>query len=196
MLSICLDTYRTFITIISEWLAVNCSIHSPTHSINFSFQILKMSSVMHFRTAFYVLNKELTNFSYNLSLSFVLTLKSFNKFQKLMILWYCVLSNLFTPSLTALHSYLWYRFSWDLEWNGHSYWSKKKKEEIFGNKVFYSVFVTQHTICVCFSACLCMSSILRQLLDYWLLNILSKETFNLNLNFSVYSSSDISILTL
>lgn len=41
---------------------------------------------MHFRTAFYVLYKGLTNFSYNLSLSFVLTLKSFNKLQKLMIL--------------------------------------------------------------------------------------------------------------
>lgn len=154
MLSICLDTYRTFITIISEWLAVNCSIHSPTHSINFSFQILKMSSMMHFRTAFYVLNKELTNFSYNLSLSFVLTLQSFNKFQKLMILWYWVLSNLFTPSLTALHSYLWYRFSWDLEWNGHSYWSEKKKgRDIWKQGFLFCVCNTTYNMCLFF----CMS---------------------------------------
>lgn len=41
---------------------------------------------MHFRTAFYVLYKGLTNFLYNLTLSFVLNLGSFNKFQKLIIL--------------------------------------------------------------------------------------------------------------
>lgn len=53
-----------------QWLQ-----HSfTTYCINFSFQILKMSSVMHFNIAFYVLYKGLTNFSYNLQLSFVLTL--------------------------------------------------------------------------------------------------------------------------
>lgn len=40
---------------------------------------------MHFTTAFYVNYKGPTNFHYNLTLSFVLTLGSFNRFQKLTI---------------------------------------------------------------------------------------------------------------
>lgn len=57
-------------------------------------------------------------------------------------------------------------------------------------------YVCNVTYCMCLFFCMCMSKVLRQQLDYLVLNILSKKAFHLNLNFSVCSSSDISMLTL
>lgn len=67
-------------------------------------------------------------------------------------------------------------------------------DRFFETKFFWFMCVVQHTICVWFSVCLCTSYILKQQLDY--LDTLSKRAFTFNLNFSVHSFSDISMLTL